>query len=213
VTLRGDAGPVDVTVSGRTSGGAGAIPDTATPLQTGVASWYGGKFHGRTTANGETFNKWDHTAAHRTLPFGTIVLVQHRRTNQWVKVRINDRGPFVKGRIIDLARGAATHLGMMRTGTAPVRLYVLGEKPGGVGETAPEGGTYTIQVGSFEHRHNALRVKSRLSSRFDHVKITMSYDQHHRVRVGRFPSRAGARASAKSLHGMGFDTWIVLESR
>lgn len=91
----------------------------------GRASWYGGKFHGRRTANGERFDMDDLTAAHRTLPFGTKVRVTNARNGRSVIVRINDRGPFIGGRVIDLSRGAADAIGMVRTGVAPVRIERL----------------------------------------------------------------------------------------
>ncbi len=92
----------------------------------GRASWYGRRFHGRRTASGETFNAYSHTAAHRSLPFGTRVRVTNLNNGRSVVVRINDRGPYSGGRIIDLSRAAAEAIGMLRTGTAPVRVEVLG---------------------------------------------------------------------------------------
>jgi peptidoglycan lytic transglycosylase len=94
-------------------------------VQRGMASWYGGKFHGRPTANGERFDKGKKTAAHRTLPFNTVVRVTNRKNGRSVKVRINDRGPFVGGRIIDLSRGAAKELKMIDDGVVPVEIKVL----------------------------------------------------------------------------------------
>jgi len=91
----------------------------------GIASWYGGKFHGRQTASGEVFDKNALTAAHRKLPFGTVVRVEDLRNGRTVVVRINDRGPFIRGRIIDLSRGAARELGMVRDGIVPVRIRVV----------------------------------------------------------------------------------------
>ena len=91
----------------------------------GVASYYGKKFHGRTTANGERYNMNEMTAAHRTLPFGTKVKVTNQRNERSVVVRINARGPFIKGRIIDLSMGAAKKIGLIQTGTATVQLQVL----------------------------------------------------------------------------------------
>jgi rare lipoprotein A len=92
---------------------------------TGSASWYGGKFHGRTTANGERYNMHEMTAAHKTLPFGTKVRVINERNGKAVVVRINDRGPFVGKRVIDLSRGAAQAVGMIDQGVARVKLEVL----------------------------------------------------------------------------------------
>lgn len=91
----------------------------------GVASWYGEKFHGRQTASGATYNMYDHTAAHRTLPFGTAVRVRERATGKSVVVRITDRGPFVDGRIIDLSYAAARELGMVQKGITEVELEVI----------------------------------------------------------------------------------------
>ncbi|MGM0462986.1 MAG: septal ring lytic transglycosylase RlpA family protein [Fibrobacterota bacterium] len=90
----------------------------------GHASWYGRKFHGRTTASGEAYNMRDMTAAHKTLPFGTRVRVTDLDTDRSVTVRINDRGPFVEGRIIDLSRRAADRLGIRDKGTANVKLEI-----------------------------------------------------------------------------------------
>lgn len=98
----------------------------------GSASWYGGKFHGRTTASGERFNQNAYTAAHRQLRFGTRVCVQNKINGRGVTVRINDRGPFTRGRIIDVSKAAATRLGMVSRGTAPVNVRILksNAKPG-----------------------------------------------------------------------------------
>ena len=106
---------------------AQGVPDTAqdggdaqAEIERGLASWYGERFHGRRTASGETFDMHALTAAHKTLPFGTKVRVRHATTGQEVLVRINDRGPHVRGRIIDLSRAAAAAIGLVHTGVAPV---------------------------------------------------------------------------------------------
>ena len=91
----------------------------------GTASWYGIPFHGRTTANGETYNMNDYTCAHRTLPFGTLLLVTNLANEKTVTVRVTDRGPYISGRIIDLSRAAAVSLDMLDTGTAQVSLKVV----------------------------------------------------------------------------------------
>lgn len=93
--------------------------------EVGIASWYGPGFHGRTTANGELYDMYAFTAAHKTLPFGTVVKVVDLRTGRSVVVRINDRGPFVPGRIIDLSYAAALELGIVERGTAEVGLIIL----------------------------------------------------------------------------------------
>lgn len=105
--------------------GQGPRPDQTLGVETGAASYYASKFHGRTTASGEVYDETALTAAHRTLPFGTRVRVTHLATGKEVVVRINDRGPFIKGRIIDLSRRGARELNMLREGVARVRVEVL----------------------------------------------------------------------------------------
>ncbi|WP_456414082.1 septal ring lytic transglycosylase RlpA family protein [Oceanithermus profundus] len=107
----------------------GPPPPPAAPLgyvEEGVASWYGPNFHGRRTASGEVFDMYAYTAAHRTLPFGSVVRVTRLDTGARVTVRINDRGPFKKNRILDLSYAAAREIGLIRTGTARVRIEVVG---------------------------------------------------------------------------------------
>jgi len=120
----------------------------------GIASWYGGKFHGRLTANGETFNTHELTAAHKQLPFNTMVKVTNLSNGKTVEVRINDRGPFVDGRIIDLSYAAAVELDMISTGTAPIRLQVEDLDALEV--------RFTIQVGAYRNLENATAMKRKL---------------------------------------------------
>ncbi len=94
-------------------------------VQKGIASWYGDKFHGRTTANGEKYDMYAYTAAHKELPFGTIVKVTHIKNGRSVRVRINDRGPFIEGRIIDLSRQAAEDIGLRAEGIAEVKVEII----------------------------------------------------------------------------------------
>ncbi len=98
-------------------------------VQDGIASWYGPGFHGRRTSSRETYDQYDFTAAHRTLPLGTWALVTNMDNGRTVKVYVNDRGPYVDGRVIDMSYGAARALGMIETGTCPVRIVVLGTEP------------------------------------------------------------------------------------
>lgn len=100
-------------------------PDGGDHALSGRASWYGSDFHGQTTASGEPYDMYGFTAAHKTLPFHTIVRVIHPKTRKSVVVRINDRGPYADGRIIDLSKAAARDLDMIRRGTMPVVLRVL----------------------------------------------------------------------------------------
>lgn len=121
----------------------------------GYASWYGGKFQGRLTANGEVFDTNELTAAHRTLPFGTIVRVQNLDTQRSVVVRINDRGPFVDDRVIDLSRAAADVIGLTGAGIAPVRLEIM--------HYQEESDLRTLQIASFSVRGNAEALVNRLA--------------------------------------------------
>ncbi len=120
----------------------------------GIASWYGGKFQGRLTANGETFDTNKLTAAHRELPFDTIVRVTNTQNGMTVDVRINDRGPFVDNRVIDLSRAAADAIGITSAGVAPVTLEVVDYRPVST--------LRTIQIASFGRRGNAEALVERL---------------------------------------------------
>lgn len=107
-------------VAGMTVLAFAAVLSTEAFAQCGKASWYGPGFHGRKTANGERFNQGSLTAAHRSLPFGTKLKVTNKRNGKSVVVRINDRGPFIRGKFLDLSKGAASKIGMIRTGSGSV---------------------------------------------------------------------------------------------
>lgn len=125
----------------------------------GVASWYGKKFHGRKTSNGEIYNMYAMTAAHKTLPMNTMVRVTHLTNGKSIVVRINDRGPFVKSRIIDLSHTGAQRIDMIQAGTAPVRLEVIGFA--GVinqdrdTDQSVDGGAFMVQIGAFRRAEGA----------------------------------------------------------
>lgn len=193
-------------------------------VQEGVASWYGRKFHGRKTSSGEIYNMYDDTAAHKTLPFGTRVRVENLSNPKEIVVRINDRGPFVKQRIIDLSYGAAKKIGLVGPGTARVRLTALSKKVGTVraGTTRKplveatdfNKGRFTIQVGAFQERENAERLGARLRVIFDYVSITphvpLNSEIFYRVRVSLSESLTGAGRIVKELEYLGLsETFIV----
>jgi rare lipoprotein A len=117
--------PVYRSISNPAVNQTGTVSEKVTESISGTASYYADKFHGRKTANGEIFNMHDLTAAHKTLPFGTIVRVTNLSNNKSVKLRINDRGPFVKDRVIDVSLAAAKELDMLGTGTAEVRIEII----------------------------------------------------------------------------------------
>ena len=199
------------------------IPDAEGFRQQGVASWYGKKFHGRKTSNGEVYDMYGISAAHKTLPFGTVVRVHNLRNGRELDVRINDRGPFVKGRIIDLSYGAANRLGVVGPGTAPVEVVALAApartvtQPGGQTRLVAVDlttGNFTFQVGAFQNRNNADRLAAKLRQTYTHVHVA-SFDRgdgmFHRVRVGRATTLDEADAFEQSLMREGYDVFIVAE--
>jgi len=178
-------------------------------VETGIASWYGPDYHGRETSSREIFDQNDMTAAHRTLPFGTYVMVTNLENDRSVVVRVNDRGPFVRGRVIDLSYASARVLGIVGPGTARVRIETLrGFKAPGASEPA----TVWIQVGAFSVQENAYAIKRRLDGRFRGVAVTRfrtGRGDYYRVRV-----RAGkeeAAGLARRLAAEGYPVIIVRE--
>ncbi len=163
------------TIAGRTYY---PLPSSQGFRQTGYASWYGPGFHGRKTANGERYNMHAMTAAHRILPMNTWVRVRNLRNGREVVVRINDRGPFVKNRIIDLSYTAAKKLGIVGPGTARVEIVALGEsrikgdRASGL-KKVPNltTGDFYVQVGAFTVPHNAYALRDKLSIRYKKVKV------------------------------------------
>lgn len=153
------------------------VPADAKPIftQTGIASWYGAPYHNRRGSNGEIYNMNAMTAAHRTLPLGSIVRVTNVKTGDSAIVRITDRGPFVEGRIIDLSLAAAKKLDVWRPGTAMVKVEVL-QTP------APldSGGRWAVQIGGFDHEQAADELADHLTRRY------------HTAKVQRFSSPVGA---------------------
>ncbi len=132
----------------------------------GIASWYGPDFHGKMTSSGEMYNMYDFTAAHKTLPMNTILKVTNLRNGKSTIVRINDRGPFVENRIIDLSYAAAKKIGMIGTGTAPVELEVLGfDKTISSLSTMPKKSVvltnFAVQIGSFRRYQGAVITQKR----------------------------------------------------
>ncbi|HEY6148811.1 MAG TPA: septal ring lytic transglycosylase RlpA family protein, partial [Thermoanaerobaculia bacterium] len=138
------------------AGGTGQLGEPVW-IETGVASWYGGNdgFEGKPTASGEIYDSSRLTAAHRQLPLGTIVDVQNVENSRTVRVRINDRGPFVKGRVIDLSKAAAREIGVLGPGTASVRIALI-TRAADREPVAPPGG-WAVQVGSFGETERAQR--------------------------------------------------------
>ncbi len=185
-------------------------------LQKGIASWYGHPYHGRLTANGEKYNMWEMTAAHKTLPFGTVVRVVNKDNGREARVRINDRGPFVKGRIIDLSRKAAQELGVEGPGTARVALYLLSSDQERQARservrsqrTSLLGGYWTIQVGSYSQRSRADAMAKRMREYSRDVAVRRE-EGLFKVRVGKFELKVEAGKLAEYLTENNIDIWIV----
>ncbi len=178
----------------------------------GVASWYGPGFDGRRTANGEIYDQEDLTAASTTLPLGTRAMVTNLDNGRSVQVRINDRGPFVKGRAIDLSHRAAQILGIVRPGTARVRVDVL--RGGTSSRLAERRSGYFVQVGSFSRHANAERLRQRLAASYTDVhvdKLNAGKHRFYRVRMGSFATRGQAQRRAIQTARLGLPIVVVEE--
>jgi len=180
--------------------------------QTGIASWYGPGFHGKATASGVIYDQNDLTAAHQTLPLGTRVMVTNLETGSATEVTINDRGPFAKGRIIDLSFAAGKALGMIGPGTIPVRVEVIDSGPYQI-QSIRDSLDYTLQLGSFSQLENAQKLRDRLAAAHNDVAIAPLRAQdatYYRVQLGTFSNRNAAEEKARQLSRAGFPA-IVME--
>jgi len=212
------------------------VPARVGAKETGVASWYGHPYHGRRTSNGEVYDMNKLTAAHLRLPFGAWVRVTNLDNGRSVFVRINDRGPFVKGRIIDLSRAAAREIGM--PGVAKVRVEVVarpGDDPPGrrkkrkrreelaaapdkkaaaaAGLRCPAGPYWAVQVGAFREFENAQGLQRKLEPRYGEVRIIQkdsAKGRFYRVVVGAETASASARRIRKQLRREGLDGFASL---
>lgn len=185
-------------------------------VQTGIASWYGRKFHGRKTSNGETYNMYAMTAAHKTLPMNTWVSVHNLKNNRKIVVRINDRGPFITGRIIDLTYTGATRIGILKAGTGNVRVTALGQATSFSKKTKNPitfkpvdywKGNFTVQIGAFKIKENAQEYRDKLSKRYQNAHITAFTDTRgtfYRVRIGVFTNLQDAIRYSEKLTTQGF---------
>jgi rare lipoprotein A len=170
--------------------------------QQGVASWYGPGFHGRATASGEAYDMHALTAAHPSLPLGTWVEVRNLDNGKSVTVRINDRGPHVKRRVIDLSYAAAERLEMIAPGTAPVEIVVLA-----LDEALPASG-YTVQVGAFRDPERARALCEELRPTFPEAAVNGD-GTWHRVQIGEFPRRRQAEELRRELRRLGLAALVV----
>jgi peptidoglycan lytic transglycosylase len=166
-------------------------------VERGMASWYGPGFHGNKTANGERYDMHKLTAAHRTLPLGSIAIVRSSSTGKEVTVRINDRGPFARGRVLDLSYAGARTLGMVGNGTDQIELRVVGFQ----GRTA-EMGFLRVQIGSFAEQQNAVTLLERAQRIYPGGRIQavdLPDGRRFRVQVGAFKTETQAESAATRL--------------
>jgi len=202
--------------------------------KTGVASWYGRDFHGKLTANGERYDMHALSAAHKTLPLPTLVRVTNLQNNRSVVVRVNDRGPFVKSRLIDLSYAAATALGYAKQGTTRVRVQVLGStsiassrhvKPSPSRATTvksvktatqinntPVPGMY-VQLGAFSSSANATRLEATLASKYPSISVQpfmRNMQRLYRVRIGPYSDMRNIERTIMALQQQGQGNTIVV---
>lgn len=180
--------------------------------QIGLASWYGIEEHNRYAASGERFSKHAYTAAHKTLPMGTVVRVTNLENGRDVIVKINDRGPFVGDRIIDLSHAPAKSVDMIQKGVVKVKVEVVSSPSSRTSNYFdPE---YTVQVASYRDRAQATSVKGRLDVEYGDVRvesIKVKGDTYYRVRIGRYSSKRDAEKAASKLRKKGYTTRVILE--
>jgi len=195
----------------------------------GLASWYGADFHGRRTANGERYNMYAMTAAHKTLPLGTPVTVTHRESGRRIRVRINDRGPFVAGRVIDLSYAAARALRTAEAGVAPVLVeahlpaaaFAAAQPPAAPANATPAvpespelRGRFSVQIGAFALEDNARRLAARFDRPATPARIVVFEDNRGtwwRVRVGGYADELEADAAAAAFAEQGLGCFVVRE--
>jgi rare lipoprotein A len=163
--------------------------------ETGLASWYGHPYHGRASASGEIYDMEQMTAAHRTLAFGTRVRVENLDNGMSTEVRINDRGPFIEGRIIDLSHAAAVAIGMIGPGVAHVKLTINGLP------SAPEPPIFAVQTGAFANRDNADRLQVKMAERYGAatLRLRAGTPPLWRLLVGKAPSTGAAETLARQI--------------
>lgn len=177
-------------------------------VQKGLASWYGADFHGKRTSNKEIYNMYSMTAAHKTLPFGTYVKVTNLDNGRSVVVRINDRGPFVKGRIIDLSYAAAKKLGMSSEGVVPVKVKVLKKY-----SPKKSSQKFSVQVAAYTLKKNAKILKKKLQKKYWNVYISRLKTRsqtYYRVRI-KARSMKSAEKIAKKLLRQGYKAHVLEE--
>ena len=174
-------------------------------VQYGIASWYGPDFHGKPTSSGEIYDMYQLSCAHNALALGTTIIVTNLENGKSLELKVNDRGPFAKDRILDLSYAAAKILGIWEKGTAFVKVET-------VGPWIEEVQRIALQVGSFSDEAKAQRLAEQLGKSFDRVHVTpveTSIQTYYRVRVGPFETMESAQNVAEQLSHMGYQVLIT----
>ncbi|SPF44986.1 RlpA-like lipoprotein (fragment) [Syntrophobacter sp. SbD1] len=192
-------------------------------MEDGLASWYGPDFNGKPTSCGELYNMWADTAAHKTLPLGTYVKVMNLENGKCTILRINDRGPFVSGRIIDLSAKGAEDLGCRRKGLAKVRVeavqyataQVVGNATYWKVDPVPSFryGKFAVQIGAFRDQANAYRLKEKMARQNLEIRITDKPVRNglwYRVQVGSYQDLVVAKAELERFRANGFPDAFVI---
>jgi len=190
------------------------IPQAPEAIQIGMASWYGPRFHGRRTANGEKFNQHALTAAHPTLPMGSRAVVTNLNTGQSVEVRINDRGPYKYGRVIDLSYAAARRVGMLGPGVAPVVIEIISPEGLPIEQVQVPITAYAVLVASSTNGEEATAVMNEVSLRYEDVYLSALSSgslRYYQVRLGPFLSRTEAVERAREASQFGIQALVVAE--
>ena len=179
---------------------ASAPPTLGVPIERGVASWYGPKFNGKRTASGERYDMNAFTAAHPSLPFGTKIGVRNTRTGREVMVRVNDRGPYSKNRVLDLSYAAAREVGVVGPGTASVEIYLV------PATGAPQ--RFTVQVGAFSEAEKAVSMQHDVVRLYPEA-VVESDGTWSRVQIGAFDERDEAESLRRELAAIGMPAIVV----
>lgn len=194
------------------------LPHAEGYKERGIASWYGEDFHGMPTSSGEIFDMNKISAAHKILPLGTYVRVKNLRNGRQLVIRINDRGPFIGNRVIDLSRKAAQVLGVYGPGTAPVDVVALSPSPGGEKKQVTykyKNNKFSVQVGAFGDLENAEKLRNELAYLYGHAQIKPIVKKRnllYRVCVGDYSTLRQAEKYEYILKKRGFNSaFIVVE--
>ncbi len=183
----------------------------------GTASWYGDEFKGKPTASGEIFDPDKMTAAHKTLPLGTIIKVKNLDNGKEAELKVNDRGPFVRGRIVDCSKKGSKELGYFAQGTAEVRIEIVKVGSGRTGKSPTQvidgndgelDGSFTVQAGAFQDKANAENFRDKLEKKFGDSYV-VKFQDYYRVRIGHFKDESDADQIVNTLSKNGLEGFVT----